>query len=37
MPGESRTIDIDWNYRDARGCKPIIEISGMNVSKTTVE
>ena len=37
MPGESRTITIEWKIEDARGCKPIVEISGMNVSKMTVE
>ena len=31
MPGESRTIDIEWKAEDARGCKPIVEITGMNV------
>ena len=34
MPGESRTIDIDWKTEDTRGCKPLIEITGMNVPKT---
>ncbi|MBQ9554746.1 MAG: discoidin domain-containing protein [Muribaculaceae bacterium] len=37
MPGESRTISIDWKYEDTRGSHPIIEISGMNVTKTTVD
>ncbi len=36
MPGESRTIDIEWKNEDARGCKPVVEISGMNVTKITV-
>ena len=36
MPGESRTIDIEWKNEDARGCKPVVEISGMNVLKTTI-
>ncbi len=37
MPGESRTIDIEWKAEDARGAMPIIEISGMNMPKTTIE
>ena len=37
MPGESRTIDIEWKNEDARGCKPIVEITGTNVTKTTVQ
>ena len=37
MPGESRTIDIEWKAEDARGTMPIIEISGTNMPKTTVE
>ena len=37
MPGESRTIDIEWKNEDTRGCKPIVEISGMNLTKTTIE
>jgi len=37
MPGESRTINIEWKAEDARGCKPVVEISGMNISKTTIE
>ena len=37
MPGESRTIDVEWKVEDARGSSPIVEITGMNVSKTTIE
>ena len=37
MPGESRTIDIEWKAEDARGTAPIIEITGTNVSKTTIK
>ena len=37
MPGESRTIDIEWKNEDARGCKPIVEITGTNVTQTTVQ
>jgi hypothetical protein len=37
MPGESRTIDIEWKNEDARGCKPIVEIYGTNVTKMTVQ
>ena len=37
MPGESRDIEIKWDYRDARGCKPVIEITGMNIEKTIVK
>jgi len=37
MPGESRTIDIEWKAEDARGCKPIVEITGMNMPKTMIE
>jgi len=36
MPGESRTIDLDWKAEDARGCKPIVEITGMNVELLVV-
>ena len=36
MPGESRTIDIEWKNEDARGTTPIVEISGTNVSKIIV-
>ena len=36
MPGESRTIDIEWKNEDARGCKPIVEISGTNVGLSVV-
>jgi hypothetical protein len=36
MPGESRTIDIEWKVEDARGCQPIIEISGTNVSTSKI-
>ncbi len=35
MPGESRTIDIEWKAEDARGTTPILEISGTNISKST--
>ena len=37
MPGESRTIDIEWKNEDARGCKPIVEIYGTNVTKMAVQ
>ena len=37
MPGESRVIDIQWDERDARYCRPVIEISGTNFIKTTVQ
>ena len=37
MPGDSRTISIEWKADDARGCNPIVEITGMNISKTTVK
>lgn len=36
MPGETRTIDVEWKAEDARGCLPIVEITGMNLSKTAV-
>ena len=36
MPGETRTIDVEWKAEDARGCQPIVEITGMNLSKTAV-
>ena len=36
MPGESRTIDLDWKAEDARGCKSIVEITGMNVELSVV-
>ena len=31
MPGDRRTIRVEWNPRDARGQQPQIEISGYNV------
>ena len=37
MPGESRTIEIEWKTEDARGCKPVVEITGMNLINTTVQ
>lgn len=37
MPGESRTIDIEWKNEDARGTIPVVEISGINVTKTTIQ
>ena len=36
MPGESRTIDIEWKNEDARGTSPIVEITGTNVPKQVV-
>ena len=33
MPGESRMIDIEWKNEDARGAKPVVEVTGMNVLK----
>ena len=36
MPGESRTIDVEWKAEDARGCRPIVEITGMNVELLVV-
>lgn len=36
MPGEVRTIDIEWKAEDARGTKPVLEISGTNLSKSTI-
>ena len=34
--GETRTINIEWKDEDARGCQPIVEITGMNLSKAIV-
>ena len=36
MPGESRTIDVEWKVEDARGTRPIVEMTGTNVTKTTI-
>ena len=36
MPGEVRTIDIEWKAEDARGTKPVLEISGTNISKSII-
>ena len=36
MPGESRTIDVEWKVEDARGTTPFVEITGTNVSKQVV-
>jgi hypothetical protein len=37
MPGEVRTIDIEWKAEDARGTKPVLEISGTNIAKSTIK
>ena len=37
MPGEVRTIDIEWKAEDARGTKPVLEISGTNIAKSNIE
>ena len=37
MPGESRTIGIEWKNEDARGTTPVVEITGTNVTKTTIQ
>jgi len=31
MPGEKRTVAVDWNSEDARDGEPVIEVSGFNV------
>ena len=36
MSGESRTLDIEWKAEDARGCQPMIEISGTNLPKSII-
>ena len=36
MPGESRTIEVEWKVEDARGAHPIVEITGTNLSKSTI-
>ena len=33
MPGETRTITVEWKTEDTRGSRPLIEITGMNVQK----
>ena len=37
MPGESRTIDVEWKVEDARGCQPVVEVTGMNVPVIRLE
>ena len=37
LPGESRTIGIEWKNEDTRGTTPIVEITGTNVTKTTIQ
>lgn len=37
MPGESRTINVEWKTEDARGTAPMMEISGTNLPKITVQ
>jgi len=37
LPGESRVINIEWKDEDARGTKPLVEITGTNVSKIIVQ
>jgi hypothetical protein len=37
MSGERRVINIEWKAEDARGTAPIIEITGTNLSKNTIQ
>ena len=37
MPGESRTIDVEWKNEDARGTNPVVEITGTNVTNMTIK
>ncbi len=37
MPGESRSINVEWKNEDARGTRPLIEVTGTNVEKMIVE
>lgn len=32
MPGEQKTVIVKWKKEDARGCEPMLEISGLNVN-----
>ncbi len=36
MPGETKTITIGWSNEDARGGKPLIELTGFNVKTTRI-
>ena len=36
MPGETRTINIEWKAEDARGTSPILEITGTNIAKSII-
>ncbi|MBR6282667.1 MAG: discoidin domain-containing protein [Muribaculaceae bacterium] len=36
LPGESRTITIEWNAADARGTTPVVEITGTNVKQCSI-
>ena len=36
MPGEERTVTIDWNEEDARRQTPFAELSGFNVKRRTL-
>lgn len=37
MPGESRTVEVTWDAADARGSKPVIELSGFNVKDRKIQ
>ncbi len=36
LPGECRTIAIEWNPADTRGTTPVVELSGTNVPAQTL-
>ncbi|MGC8538989.1 MAG: glycoside hydrolase family 2 protein [Phycisphaerae bacterium] len=36
MPGESKTVTIEFHHEDTGGRNPIIEISGWNIASHTL-
>ena len=36
LPGESRTVSVSYRKEDSRGCTPVVEVSGINVKKTSI-
>ena len=36
MPGESKTVQMEFYTADAQGCKPVVEIAGWNIVQQTI-
>lgn len=37
MPHEHKTVIVSWNKEDTRGCKPMIELSGLNTKLSVLD